>query len=402
MNEKMETRVKQTFDHRTDELVPPPVDVASLVRRGRQRRGWRNAGVAAMAVAVIGGTAYAASTVTGNVEPDRPAKDGLPVVTGGATGPEPIDGPTAVFHTKDSVSIDGRTYPAGNFPWDTGPHVGRLGIAYPAAKTGVPHLMKRDGSQVPLAPERPKFGDRYSGWVAADAASPLVAWGEVSRTGIDLVAYDTAKRSEIARKRVSCESNDSTSAFGCVTAYVASDGVVFVLGGGPETFAWRPADGTWLRLGDGSVSQAHGKVVDTFPGPDKLDLSLLGAGWSRLKLTGPFWEEQEKQGDAEALLSFDGSWVTDPEGKRVEDWRNPDATVVYDPPGEEVAAQYDTDGSMLYVTFEPNGQTKAGTDDKPWGEELGSWRAWRCTTTAPCAPLTEPTDQEIRLISWDL
>ncbi|WP_109508903.1 hypothetical protein [Nocardioides speluncae] len=387
MNEKMETRVKQTFDHRTDELVPPPVDVAALVRRGRRRRSWRSAGAAAVAVAVVGGTAYAAGTVAGDADPDpgRPTKEGLPVVTGGAAGPQPVDGPTAVFHTKSSVSIDGRTYPAGNFPWDTGPHVGQLGVAYPAKRTGVPHLMKRDGSQVALAPDRPKVGDRYSGWVAADAASPLVAWGEVGPTGVDVVAYDTAKGSEIARKRVNCQNATSSSSFGCAVPYVASDGVVFVHTNRPGTIAWRPADGTWQRLGDGSVSQAHGKVVDTFSGPDQLDLSVLGDGWSRLRLTGPFWEEQEKQGDAEALLSFDGSWVTDPEGKRVEDWHNPEATVTYDPPGSEVAAQYDTDGSMLYVTM---------SGDK--------YRAWDCTATARCEPLTEPTDEEIRLISWDL
>lgn len=245
--------------------------------------------------------------------------------------------------------------------------------------------MKRDGSQVALAPKRPAYGTRYSGWVAADATSPLVAWGEISPTGVDLVAYDTAKGAEIARKRMNCENTEATSGLGCATAYVASDGVVFVLAGGPETIAWRPADGTWLRLGDGSVSQAHGKVADTFPGPDTLDLSLLGHGWSRLKLTGPFWEEQEKQGDAEALLSFDGSWVTDQEGKRVEDWRNPDATVTYDPPGNEIAGQYDTDGSMLFVT-----------------ESAGKYQAWDCTVTAKCEPLTEPTDEVIRFFSWDL
>lgn len=401
MNKKMEARVKQTFDHRTDELVPPPVDVASLVRRGRQRRGWRNAGAAAMAVAVIGGTAYAASTVADNVGTDRPTEGGLPVVTGGATGPKPVAGPTAVFHTKSSVSIDGRTYPAGNFTWDTGAHVGQQGIAYPAARTGVPYLMTGDGSQIALASAQPRFGSRYGGWVAADAGSPLVAWGEVGPTGVELVAYDTAKRAEIGRKRVSCPTAASSSSFGCATPYVASDGVVFVHSNQPGTIAWRPADGTWLRLGAALVSQVHGKVVGTFPGADELDLAALGDGWSRLSLTGPFWEEQEKHGDVEALLSFDGSWVTDPEGKRVEDWRNPDSTVTYDPPGREVAAQYDTDGSMLYVTFEPTGETRA-SKDKPWGEQLGSYRAWRCTTTAPCTPLTEPTDEEIRLISWDL
>ena len=381
MSTAFEQHVHDTITEHLDKVGTPQPDVEALVRRARRRAASRNlAAVATGVVAVIG----VVSTVSlgGGTGSDRPAHtNGIPITTGGARGPAAIDAPTAVFHTKDSVWIDGKRHPTGNFTWDTGAHIGALGVAYPDNETGRPYLMRRDGEQVPLAPAQPAFGTDYAPWVAADASSPLVAWVERSADEVELVAFDTESMTEIARRHVTCEGDPQTWGYACVMPYVADSGVVFVHEG-RNTIAWRPATGGWDGLGEGLASQARGQVVGLFPGPD--DVRAPGPDWRVLNVAGSYWEKKEKHGDIEPLLSFDGSWVTDANGTRVENWADPEQTVTFHPPGEIEASQYDTDGSVLYVTRSGDGH-----------------QVWDCTVTDKCTPASDPMTQEIRLIAWD-
>jgi hypothetical protein len=384
MTVDFEGQVREVIGERLDRVVAPTADPAALLRRARRRTARRTvSGVAAGAVAVLGVVTIVNLGTSQHGAHRGEHSSGVPITTAGARGPAAVDAPTAVFHTKKNVWIDGNSYPAGNFTWSTGAHIGARGIAYPDKKTGRPYLMRRNGEQVPLAPVHPAFGKDYAPWIAADASSPLVAWVERGATEVELVAFDTRSMTEVARKRVACTGDPQTWGYACVMPYVADSGVVFVHDEG-NTVGWQPATDRWDVLGRGLASQARGRVLGLFPGEDNVDVGALGDDWRVLHVSGPYWTEREKHGDIEPLLSFDGSWVTDANGTRVENWAAPEQTIRFDPPGKIQASQYDTDGSVLYVT-----------------SSHGSYRVWDCTPTARCAPASSPMRQEIRLIAWD-
>lgn len=383
----IEEATREVLRRRTDQVTPPPLDVSALVRRGRRRRGLRT-GVGAVAVlALVGGA-------TGiGLWPDDPATqvadDGdVPVRTAGAQGPAPIRAPERVYRTKDKIFLDGTGFSSQGISFGTGAHLVPDGVAYPDTRTGVPHLLRTDGKRITLGPDRPAFGKRYGDWMAAAPDSGLASWVEIGDGEVELVAYDTTTMTEIGRRRVSCERSQRDPDFpeaGCPTPYVAADDVIFVHGAEGGTIAWRPADDLWQPLGDGLVNDARGHVVSLFEGSDDLDLNVLGPGWRQLSLTGKHWRKQRESGDAEALLSFDGRWVTDPNGLYVEDWQHPSRTITFRPPGEVVESQFDTDGSVLFVTT----------------DESGMSRVWDCPVDARCVPLTEPSKAEVRLLATD-
>jgi hypothetical protein len=305
MSTSFDQQVHDAIGEQLDRVTVPRPDPATLVLRARRRSAIRNAsGLAACVAGVIG--IVTVLTLGGGTKPvGREHVGGLPIATSGADGPVAVDGPTAVFHTKQNVWIDGVRYPAGNFAWDTGAHIGKLGVAYPDDQTGRPYLMLRNGEQVPLGPEEPAFGSDYAPWVAADASSPLVAWVERDDREIELVAFDTESMTEIARRHVTCEGKPDTWGYACVMPYVADSGVVFVHDQDFNTVAWQPADGTWQVLGKGLASQAHGRVLGLFAGSNEVDVSILGSGWWMLQVSGPHWEKKMRSGDIEPLLSFD-------------------------------------------------------------------------------------------------
>jgi hypothetical protein len=381
MSTAFEQDVHNAIGEQLDRAGTPPPDIGRLVRRARRKAVSRNLAAVATGVVAVVGVVSIVNLGGGAGSGSQEPTNGVPVTTAGARGPAAIDAPTAVFHTKDAVWIDGARHAAGNFSWDTGAHIGALGIAYPDKESGRPYLMRRDGEQLPLGPARPTFGTDYAPWVAADASSPLVAWVERSADEVELVAFDTASMSEVARRHVTCQGDPETWGFACVVPYVADSGVVFVHDG-RNTVAWRPADDSWDVLGEGLASQARGRVLGLFAGPD--GVRAPGSDWRVLKVSGAYWEKKEKHGDIEPLLSFDGSWVTDANGTRVENWEHPEQTVTFHPPGEIEESQYDTDGSVLYVTRSSEGN-----------------QVWDCTATERCTPASKPMSQEIRLIAWD-
>ena len=381
----LEESVRESISTQVRVVTPPPAPIEALVSRGRRRRTIRRS------VATFGGVLTVAAVIAATsggpgLWPDSSQhvpEPAAPIVENGAAGPVGIPGPTEVFTTDSSISIDGKSFDLGNFPTGTGPHVGMEGIAYPAADTGVPFLIRSSGERTQLAPGQPAFGAKYDSWVAADSASPMVAWSESTDSTVELVAYDTDAGKEIGRRRLSCTENK----FGvfCPRPYAAVHGVVFVMDGG-KTVAWRPADDLWVNLGQGNVSEARGFTVSLFAGIGNLDLSPLGPEWSVLEVSGPYWKEIEKHGDIEALLSFDGEWITDANGLRVEAWRDPSKALVLGPPGRVTESQFDTDGSVLYVTEE---------------EGTGMFRVWDCPQDAKCVALTEPSRSAPHLMAWD-
>lgn len=381
----LEESLRESISARVQAVTPPPVPMQTLVSRGRRRQAIRRSAVAcggvlavaAVAVAVSGGPTLWPNSSQHVTEP------AAPIVENGAAGPVGIPGPTEVFTTDESVSIDGKSFELGNFPTGSGPHVGMEGIAYPAADSGVPYLLRSSGERTQLAPDQPAFGTTYEPWVAADSATPMVAWAESAESSVELVAFDTNKGTEIDRRRLSCTENNSGTF--CPRPYAAVHGVVFVMDGG-RTMAWRPADDLWVSLGQGNVSEARGFTVSLFAGVGDLDLSPLGPEWSVLEVSGPYWKEIEKHGDIEALLSFDGEWITDANGLRVEAWRDPSKALILGPPGRVTESQFDTDGSVLYVTED---------------SESGKFRVWDCPADAKCVSLTKPSASAPRLMAWD-
>lgn len=380
----IEEATRDTIMRHVEEATPPPVDVPSLVGRGRRRRNLR-AGVGALAaLAVIGGAAGLGGwLMTGDADAPAARDDSIPSRTGDAPGPESIDAPQRVFRTQDRIFLNGESYPAEGIPFGTGAHLVPQGITYPDARTRVPHLLRSDGSREALAPDRPAFGTRYGEWMASAPDSGLVAWSEHGGGEVELVALDAGSGEEVARRRVACEGPEGGR---CAVPYVVSDDVVFVAGPGGGTIAWQPADDRWVPLGDGEVSDARGHTVSLFPGSEDLDLSRLGPEWELVELDSDHWREQEESGDVEALLSFDGDWVSDPRAFYVEDWREPERTLTFRPPGEVAESQFDTDGSVLFVTVD---------------QDNGEYRVWDCPVDARCEPLTAPSGQEIRLLASD-
>ncbi|WP_141014998.1 NUDIX hydrolase [Nocardioides sambongensis] len=159
----------------------------------------------------------------------------------------------------------------------------------------------------------------------------------------------------------------------CPFPYVVADGTVFY-GEGGRSLAWDVATDTTVSTGS-MVSQAHDRVVGGFEDLE-VDVSRLAGDW----------EFAEPVDGYEGILSYDGAWFLDNSGKpTIVNWRDPDQTVRYDPPGSVRAATFDTDGSVLVVT-----------------EEDGRWSGWDCPVDARCEQVVAPQRAEIRLVAWDL
>jgi hypothetical protein len=299
-----------------------------------------------------------------------PTEGGLPIAAGGATGPQPVEGPTGLFVTKTQVYLGGDSY-AVRLPWGTGAHIGKLGVAYPAPTTHRPMLLKNDGQTAPLAAVHPAApATSYDDWVAADGNGPMVAWAENGKDSGDIVAFDTATMSEVGRKTMLCGENTTS---GCPRPYVVSDGVVFI-----ETVhgteAWNPVTGTSGLIGDGTVQQAHNKVLTTFQG-----------GTTNAGLVGPEWSQAPQRWNGDVSLSYDGAWMLDVNGRpKVINWRQPGESITYRPPGQVAAATFDTDGSVLVVT-----------------NDSGTYTGWDCALGGECKTVVAPSKQEIRLVASD-
>lgn len=381
-----EQAVRASLVTYVDEVSPPNIPLKAILVRGRRRRVVGRCVTACGGVVVLVLLAFVAGSAGLSLWPNssqRVTDAAAPIVENGARGPAPIVGPREVFTFGNEISIDGKSFALGNFPQGTGPHIGRDGIAYPADKTGVPHLLRASGERVQLAPDRPQFGTAYTPWVAADSATPLVAWAETAETSIEIVAYNTHAGTEVARRRLACTENKQ-GVF-CPRAYAAVNGVVFVIDGG-QTMGWRPADDLWVNLGQGTVSEARGHTLSLFAGIGSLDVTPLGPQWRVLKVTGPYWDKISRQGDIEALLSFDGEWVTDANGLRVENWQDPSKALTLGPPGKVDQSQFDTDGSVLFVTEDPDSKR---------------FQVWDCPPDSKCLPLTDPSRRSPHLMAWD-
>ena len=391
MSTHLDERLRESLDAHVHAAVPPLPDVSDLVRRGRRRRNRRVVLTSALtvgAVAAVATIGIGLATGSGPSDGLRTQRAGIPIATGGATGPESVPGPTGLFVTRSRVYLDGTSYDV-KLPWDTGAHVGKLGVAYPAPGTHRPTLLLRDGTVKTLA-ERPDFaGAVFDNWVAADGNGTLVAWAEHTDGAADIVAYDTATDRVVGRTTLRCHESDGPGGTYCPRPYVVSDGTVFisVYGGGR---AWQPSDSVLGPLLDGDIAQAHHKVVSTFEDRGLVSLDRIGAGWA----------QAHSPKGVEGILSYDGGWILDNGGNpKVVNWRDPSQTITYRPPGKVAASVFDTDGSVLVVTragdpaaMDPDGETNTNL----------RWTGWDCPLEAACTVVVPEQKQEIRLVAWDL
>jgi hypothetical protein len=348
---------------------PPPVDVAGLVRRGRRRRAVTRAGTALAVAAVVAGGVVGASALTGG-DASRGGSDvvGTPHQV---DGPAAIAGPSEVFVYADGrIVVDGVVADARA---RSNLHITRDGVAYTGARL-VPHLVTAEGEDVALAPTQPRRdGASYADWVTADPTRPLVAWTEVSPDGSDVVLYDTQAGREVARRSLPCWTNRFGD--GCPTAYVMSDGLVFVS-------VWRGISG-WDPLGltrspdeyfpiDATeLLQAHARTVMRPSWMQDSTYAGLPPGWTA---TQPV--------DENALLSFDGDWLLT--GLTVTSVDDPDQHTELDPPGEPVEAQFDLDGSVLVVVHVDAG-----------------FQVVDCGFDGDCAAVSEVEDEPMLLVLTD-
>lgn len=377
MSTDFDSHLRETFDDRTGMVDVPPVDTIALVARGRRAKNLRRFG-AVTGTAAVGVAAVMAVTVLfhgggqSSGQSDQRLDAGPAVATFGATGPEPVVGPRAVFVTKHQVFVNGRAHEV-QLPFATGAHIGQLGVAYPAGAANRPTLLNMDGTSTALAPESPKLaGASYYAWVAADSASGLVAWAEVTKTEAEIVAFDTRTMKELGRRRLPC--NVSGSVSGCPVPYVASNGVVFIFVE-QGALVWQPATDTLSQVESVQPSQAHNKILTNFEGMHDGVPSVLEG-----------WEEAKSSNGVEGILSYDGQWILDANGDpTVVNWRDPRETIKYNPPGTVAAATFDTDGSVLVVT-----------------SDNGKWTGWDCSLGGSCQEVVSPRVEEIRLVAWDL
>ncbi len=390
MSTHLDERLRESLDTHVRAAAPPPPDVADLVRRGRRRRNRRVVLASALtagglaAVATIGiGLATGSGTVG-----SRPVQGGVATSTGDATGPAPVDGPTGLFVTRSRVYLDGASYHV-RLPWDTGAHVGKLGVAYPAPGSHRPSMLLRDGTVKTLA-ERPSFPSAvFDDWVAADGNGTLVAWAEQDNGAADIVAYDTATDRVVGRTTMRCHQGGDGAGTFCPRPYVVSDGTVFIsaYGGGR---AWQPSDPILGPQLDGDIAQAHHRVISTFEDRGPVSLDRIGAGW----------EQAHSPKGVEGILSYDGGWILDNGGNpKVVNWRDPSQTITYHPPGKVAASVFDTDGSVLVVTRK--GDPAAMDADGETNTDL-TWTGWDCPLEGACTVVVPEQKQEIRLVAWDL
>jgi hypothetical protein len=402
MTDDLDPGLGRMLVDRARDAVVPPVDAARLVRRGRRRRLERRIWTAGAAVA----TAVVVALVTGAVPTGGllPGDTGqrqqqaahhrthsqVAVASNGATGPRAVAGPRALFVTRTHTYVDGRTSSV-RLPWDTGAHVGRLGVAYPQPGTGArPMLLGRDGRTRPLAAASPALaGARYDRWVAADSDSGLVAWSEIRKDVADIVAFDTSTMTEVSRERVRCDVQGNET--GCPRPYVADGGLVF-LDRGSRATAWNPRTGSQVDLG-ALPSQAHRRVLTTFDDAGGDTASVLGRGW----------QQAHSPRGIEGLLSYDGGWILDANGDPTAvNWRDPSQTIRYRPPGAVEAAEFDTDGSVLVVTVTGGGTGDGGrAGASSAGSQQQSYTGWDCALGGKCAVVVPPQHAEIRLVAWD-
>ena len=376
MSIDLDARLRDSLAEHTSVVSPPPLDIDDLVRRGRRKRGLRS-GTAVLVTAAVVASAVAVSvslhggpTDGAGRGRDLTGRGGLPIATGGATGPEAVAGPRALFVTKDKVYLEGKSY-AVRLPWDTGAHVGKLGVAYPQPGTNRPTLLGRDGTVKPLAGTKPQSGTSYDGWVAADGNGTLVAWAENGSPGAYVVAFDTRTMREVAHVALPCHGKGEGRY--CPRPYVVSDGLVFVsVYGGLRV--WDPTTGRLGPILEADVSQAHNKVLTTFEDRGTVDTGAIGPAWEQAKAKG-----------IEGLLSYDGGWLLDANGNpKLVNWRDPSENITYRPPGHVEEATFDTDGSVLVVTHDG-----------------GRYTGWDCKLDGPCRTVVGPSTQEIRLVAWD-
>lgn len=376
MSIDLDNRLRGSLAEHTTAVIPPAPDIDDLVRRGRRKRGLRSGTAVLVTAAVVASAVAVSVSLHGGPSDDAgrgrdlTGRGGLPIATGGATGPEAVAGPRALFVTKDKVYLEGKSY-AVRLPWDTGAHVGKLGVAYPQPGTNRPTLLERDGTVVPLASAKPTLpGATYDAWVSADGNGTLVAWAENGRNGAAIVAFDTKSMTEVRRKLLPCDVKGTQT--GCPRPYVVSDGMVFIHDGQGD-LAWDPVADTTQRIGHGDVQQGHNHVLTTFEG--EVDTGLVG----------PAWEQVRAFKDNEGLLSYDGGWLLDANGNpKVVNWRDPSQSITYRPPGHVEEATFDTDGSVLVVTHDG-----------------GRYAGWDCKLDGPCRTVVGPSTQEIRLVAWD-
>jgi hypothetical protein len=384
MNDDVDTRVRESIVRHTRAVTPPPPNTTTLMRRGRRQRllrtGAKVGAAAVVAVLVVQGVSTAGRMVQFPDSTDASAQHvrthaEAAVASGGATGPHRVPGPRALFVTKSHTYVDGRRV-AVRLPWDTGAHVGRLGVAFPKpGGSNRPMLLRRDGGVVPMAAPLPRLdGAKYDGWVAADSDSPLVAWAENSSKDADIVAFDTSTMTEIARERVTCDVSGTQT--GCPRPYVADSGWIFI-DHGSRVIAWNPRTGRHVQV-SALPSQAHHRVVTTFEDHGRTALSGLGSAW----------QQARSPRGVEGLLSYDGAWILDANGDPTAvNWRDPSQTIRYRPPGVVEAAEFDTDGSVLVVTSSGSGPRYTG---------------WDCALGGACKIVVPPQRGEIRLVAWDL
>ena len=390
MSTELDTQLRDSLDRHVRAVAPPRPDVADLVRRGRRRRTWRLAGVSAITVAALVGIATIGAALMTGTDPGRgfvTQRGGLPIADGGATGPQAVEGPTGLFVTRSRVYLGGRSY-AVKLPWDTGAHVGRLGVAYPAPGSHRPTLLTLSGTVRTLA-QRPSFPSAvFDEWVAADGNGPLVAWAEHTDEATEIVAYDTARDEVVGRTTLRCHVDAEFGRY-CPRPYVVSDGTVFVsVFGGVRV--WHPRDPTPGPLLGADIAQAHHKVVSTFEDRGRVPVDRIGPGW----------EQAQSPKGVEGILSYDGGWILDNGGNpKVVNWRDPTQTITYRPPGHVAASVFDTDGSVLVVTVAGD---PAATDlDGSTNNDL-RWTGWDCKLGGGCRVVVPEQKQEIRLVAWDL
>ena len=388
MSTDLDARLRDSLDQHVGAVSPPRPDVADLVRRGRRRRGRRLAAVSALTVAAFAGVATIGVGLVTSTDPGTATqRGGLPIAVGGATGPEVVDGPTGLFVTRSRVYLDGSSY-AVKLPWDTGAHVGRLGVAYPAPASHKPTLLTLSGKVRTLA-ERPSFpGSVFDGWVAADGNGPLVAWAEHTDDAAEIVAYDTARDEVVGRTTIRCHQDSKFGRY-CPRPYVVSDGTVFVsVFGGVRV--WHPRDATPGPVLGADIAQAHHRVVTTFEDRGTVPVDRIGPGW----------EQAHSPKGVEGILSYDGGWILDNGGNpQVVNWRDPSQTITYRPPGQVAASVFDTDGSVLVVTV--TGDPTAMDPDGSTNTDL-RWTGWDCRLEGACRVVVPAQKQEIRLVAWDL
>jgi hypothetical protein len=333
---RLQDQLTEAIADQVSSVPVPPPDLTVVRRRGRARRRPRTAAVvagvaAACCGAVLLGQAFDGAVVQQAVPgPNRDPQRFEPV------GALDYSRGLRAFASPDpdgQLSLGGRLFPVRELGYlDTDASATPYGLVF-FDQAWQAHLLREDGTDVPLAPAPSASFSDFRASSKADAQLPLVAFTQPDTDGVRVVLHDLRAGNTVDTLQVPCSGSDCQD----VVVDGVDSGLVFVRTA-EGTYVWDPAadgDASWTLLGAGEFRVAdvrNQRILWASSPPSPAPNSPVAA-----------WDLTE--GAIDAQLSFDGGHVL--YWSRTLQPTTPDGSAITLDVQDAQFFTFDTDGSVL-------------------------------------------------------